>query len=81
MISICKSRKRSFILITVKKALPVSVRVIKLGMTTLLPGRLFSRNFFSSYNLPSTTLNGSLIALIVPTSEATVRRCSYEKVF
>ena len=63
MISICKPCKCSFVLATVKEALPLSVH----EMTTLLSGRVFSINFFRSSNLPSTTLDGSLIVLLVPT--------------
>ena len=67
MISICKQCKYSFVIITVKEAFRLSVRVIKLKMTTLLSIRVFSINFFiRSSNLPTTTLNGSLIVLLVP---------------
>ena len=42
MISICKPYKYSFILITITESLLLSVRVIKLEMTTLLSGKVFS---------------------------------------
>ena len=42
MISIGKSCKCSFVLITVKEALPLSVPLIKLEMTTLLSGKVCS---------------------------------------
>ena len=45
--------------------MPLSVRVIKLEMTALLSGRVLSVNFFRSSFLPSTTLDGSLIVLLV----------------
>ena len=67
MVSICKPCKCSFVLITVQEVLPLSVLVIKLEMTTLLSGKVFSIDFFRSSNLPGTTLDGSLTVLLVPT--------------
>ena len=66
MISICKPCKCSFVFITVKEAVPLSVRVIKLEMTKLLSGKVFSIEFFRSSNLQSTTLDDSLTMLLVP---------------
>ena len=53
MVSTSKPCKCSFVLITVEEALPLSVRVIKLGMTTLLSSKVFSINLFRSTNLKS----------------------------
>ena len=44
-----------------------AVRVIKLKMTTLLFGKVFSINFFKLSNLPSTALDDSLTLLLTPT--------------
>ena len=43
--SSCKPCKCTFILLTVKEILPLSVRVIKLEMTTLLSGKFFFNKF------------------------------------
>ena len=67
MTSICKPCKCSFVLITVKEALPLSVLVIKLRMKTLLSGKVCSINFFRVSNLSRTILDGSLTVLLVPT--------------
>ena len=53
MISICKPCKCSFVLITVKEALPLSVRVIKLEMTKILSSKVFLINFHRSSYLKS----------------------------
>ena len=66
MISICKPCKCLFVLITVKEALPLSVLVIKLKMTTLLSGKVLLINFCRLSNLSSTILDGSLTVLLVP---------------
>ena len=42
--------------------MPLSILVIKLEITTLLSGKVCSINFFSSSNLLSTILDGSLTA-------------------
>ena len=59
MISICKPCQSLFVWITIKEILPLSVLVIKLEITTLLSGKVFSTDFVRSNNLPSTTLDGS----------------------
>ena len=55
--------------------MPLSVRVIKLEVTSLLSGRVLSVNFFRSCCLPNTTLDGSLIVLLV------VPRCNIIRAF
>ena len=67
MISICKPCKGLFVLITIKEILPLAVPVIKLEITTLLSGKVFSIDFVRLNNLPSTTLDGSLTVLLVST--------------
>ena len=46
MTSICKPCKCSFVLITIKEALSLSVQIIKLEMTTLRSGKVCWINFF-----------------------------------
>ena len=59
MISICKPYKYSFILITITESLLLSVRVIKLKMTRLLSGKVFSTISLDQaiYQAPRWTLN------------------------
>ena len=67
MTSICKSCKCSFVLITVEEALPLSVLVIKLEMTTLLSSKVCSINFFRLSNLSnnlSSNLSSNLLSLL-----------------
>ena len=67
MILICKPCKCSFVLITLKEAMPLSVLVIKLEMTKLLSDKVCSVSFFRWSNLSITILDGSLTVLLVST--------------